>query len=84
MSAQTPPPLVTTQLAQFREWFQTHFQPGQAPCEQTVTVALDQIDLLTMMASAIDKELAVHREIMDGAHARRLALRLTNGSETVQ
>ncbi|WP_306050146.1 hypothetical protein [Oceaniradius stylonematis] len=80
------PPLVTTELADFRAWFEAHFRPDQPAEAEAVNGALRQIDLLTTLASAVDKEVAIHRQIMDGAHARRLALRLGNpsGPETIQ
>ena len=80
-----PAPLVTTALADFRYWLDANTRSGEPLAASVRTSALEQLDMLTSLAAAIDKEVAIHRQIMDGSHARRVALRLgAPGSETMQ
>lgn len=76
MSADAPLPLLTTEISAIGKLFSLTVEPGQPIDADAHAGLLAAFDALARLAALQDRELALHRELMDATHARKIAAAL--------
>ncbi|MBW8638964.1 hypothetical protein K1W69_17340 [Hoeflea sp. WL0058] len=69
-------PLLVTEITHCRRELLENFKPGEPADEAELKRLAEVLRLIADMATRIDREIALHRELMDETHARKVAAAL--------